>query len=128
MRQHFRTISLPALPPELRRSLLPYVESLEEIVIPAVRNFRTVPRDRKTVRQITRRIEEWLQARMTHPVHPAIMCYALRVSCHEAIKSIESAGVSTDTRAQVELLERAYELIETISRHCGAGDYFILEL
>jgi hypothetical protein len=124
----FRAVSLPALPLEMRKSLSPYVESLEDIIVPAVRSFRTVPRSRKTVGQITRRIGALLQDRMGHNVHPAIICYALRVSCHETISRIDRAGSPAEQRAQIQLLDRAYELVETISRQCGAADYLILEL
>jgi hypothetical protein len=92
MRQSFRTTSLPTLPLDLRKSLSPYLESLEEIVIPAVRNFRRVPTGRRTVMQITRRIQAEIQERIGQSVHPAILCYALRVCCHEAITCIDSVG------------------------------------
>jgi hypothetical protein len=124
----FRAVSLPALPLELRKSLSPYVETLEDIIVPALRSFRTVPRSRKTVRQITKRIGAHLQDRIGHSVHLAIMCYALRVCCHEAIARIDNAGSPAEQRAQFQLLDRAYALVETISRQCGAADYFILEL
>jgi len=128
MRQSFRTTSLPTLSPELRKSLSPYLESLEEIVIPAVRSFRKVPKGRRTIMQITRRIGAEIQERIGHSVHPAILCYALRVCCHETIACLDSAGSSAELRARFRLLDRAYGLVEAMCRHSGAGDYFILEL
>ena len=127
MRQNFRSAPVPELSPNMRDSLSPYIECLEEIIIPAIRSFRIVPKGHRSVDRIKKRIEKRLREAVGHSIHPAIWCYALRVSCHEVIKGIGAID-SPKRRIQFKLLDRAYVLIEAANLRVTSRSYFILEL
>lgn len=124
----FRQANMPELPVDLHTSLLPYVSILEEVLIPVVRRSRKLPKPGRSLERIKRRINEFITQHFGHSVHTAIVCFGLRVCCHEYMQAIEGGDRIDTEHAPFKLIDRVYELVQSFAQYCGADDYFLLEL
>lgn len=124
----YSNTALPVLPHELAQTLKPYISAFDKLVAPAAKRCCWGRCSNRRVAQIARRIEEFLNNALSHPVHPAVTCYALRLCCYLYITHIDESQPVAVRQRQFKHLDRAYALAVALGQYYGTDELRLLEL
>jgi len=102
-----------------RESLEPYAEAFEIVVLPYVwRHRRTETTDRHAS-SLARRLRQRLRTATGHPVHSALVCYAMRLCCHYHLLAVEAKGRARDIEVHRVLVDAAFGTIAKLEEYHG---------
>ena len=128
MRSTHKTNQLPDLDEATRNSLSPFIAVFDETIVNKARRCGRRPIGKPGISDLARTVELAITEQIGYSMHPAIVCYALRLCCGYYIESLDGTGSVTLFRAQHELLDNAYNLILKLGGHYHTEEFLILEL
>ena len=106
------------MPGRTRRSLEPFSAAFESLLLPFIRQANAPEADRLIAR-LACRIRRSVNSAAGHPVHPALICYGLRLSCHYYHQAIRSRGTAQEMDLHQDLLDTASGAITKMEEYFG---------
>lgn len=107
------------IPVNVRRSLLPFAEIFESILLPQVwRNGNTII-DNERIPALGKRIKRRLRKLSGRPVHSAIACYGLRLCCYYHVRALRRTGKAADMNLHQDLIDAVFGTIAKMEELFG---------
>jgi hypothetical protein len=116
--------NIVAIPEDTRIALEPFIAVFETVILAgiAARGWAAT----RGVRKVAAAIETAISSGLGHPLHPVIVCFALRICCNVHITSLESAGASREWDRRKRALDGAQQLIVKLEEHYGVYELKLL--
>jgi hypothetical protein len=102
-----------------RKSLGPFAAAFESVLLPYVWRECLAATANRPVSGIGRRIKKWLRTSCGYQVHPALVCYAMRLCCHHHRLAVLSKGRARDIEIHESLVDAAFGTIAKLEEYFG---------
>ena len=115
---------IAALPDDTRIVLEPFIALFENVILAGIVDRRWA--GARGVRKAATALESAVSSGLGHPLHPVIVCFALRICCNVSITSLESVGAGREWDRRKRALDRAQQLIVKLEEHYGVYELKLL--
>ena len=123
------SIAFSLVDPAERSTLEPFATVLVDEILPQAGRGRWFIADQAPslteLQEITRRIEQLIESKIGHPLHPAIYIHALLVCVHFFYLAAQKLESTEDEERQTSALDTAYSLLQSLKMHHDLYDTYL---
>ena len=120
--------ALPLLDSDIRESLQPFADLFETVLVQTAHQLRSRRAGKRFVSGLAGRLELAVKARLGNSLHPAIVCFALRLCSHHYYSASEATESNRAWQRQRRLVDRTHMLILKLEEHYHTDEFLLVSL